>query len=257
MTFVHARNLGAFVLLYKTLLALVKLTHLSTMSAHDCASAAPCSCKCGGGGAQGRIAHAAAGRPLTTPAGTPAEAWHALLAGWSSSQTHAPRCTPPARLREFRPRCPSDHAVMYSDGCGAPPSIEASAAAAGTQRCSGLHSPAKRREGCPPQWGLGTGGDWGGWSGGRIGGMLVWSKYSSVNEQARDAAPRAMKGRAAREGTRGEGKARARGLAAGKGVARRGREGEGGTALAAAAGKVVTRRARARSALLSPGHAAG
>eukprot|EP00291_Cryptomonas_curvata_P006367 CAMPEP_0172190362 /NCGR_PEP_ID=MMETSP1050-20130122/23073_1 /TAXON_ID=233186 /ORGANISM="Cryptomonas curvata, Strain CCAP979/52" /LENGTH=157 /DNA_ID=CAMNT_0012865231 /DNA_START=110 /DNA_END=580 /DNA_ORIENTATION=- len=52
MTFVHARNLGAFVLLYKALLAL------------------------------GRIAHAAAGRPLTTPAGTPAEAWHALLAGW-------------------------------------------------------------------------------------------------------------------------------------------------------------------------------
>uniref|UniRef100_A0A6U4LW24 Peroxisomal membrane protein 4 n=2 Tax=Hemiselmis andersenii TaxID=464988 RepID=A0A6U4LW24_HEMAN len=52
MTFVHARNLGGFVLIYKGLLAL------------------------------GRTAHAISGTPLLTPPGTPAEAWHALLAGW-------------------------------------------------------------------------------------------------------------------------------------------------------------------------------
>eukprot|EP00285_Hemiselmis_virescens_P013258 CAMPEP_0173383332 /NCGR_PEP_ID=MMETSP1356-20130122/5884_1 /TAXON_ID=77927 ORGANISM="Hemiselmis virescens, Strain PCC157" /NCGR_SAMPLE_ID=MMETSP1356 /ASSEMBLY_ACC=CAM_ASM_000847 /LENGTH=241 /DNA_ID=CAMNT_0014338137 /DNA_START=29 /DNA_END=754 /DNA_ORIENTATION=- len=52
MTFVHARNLGGFCLVYKGLLAL------------------------------GRALHAASGTPLLTPPGTPAAAWHALLAGW-------------------------------------------------------------------------------------------------------------------------------------------------------------------------------
>ena len=52
MTFVHARNLGGFVLIYKALL---------------------------GGG---RLLHLLTGAPVTTPPGTPAAAWHALLAGW-------------------------------------------------------------------------------------------------------------------------------------------------------------------------------
>ncbi len=43
------------------------------------------------------------------------------------------------------------------------------------------------------------------WGGCRIGGMLVWSKYSSVNEQARAAA-----------GARAQGRARAHGRDAGK-----------------------------------------
>ena len=51
MTFVHARNLGGFVFIYKALLGL------------------------------GRILHNLAGIRPSTPPGTPAAAWHALLAG--------------------------------------------------------------------------------------------------------------------------------------------------------------------------------
>lgn len=52
MSFVHARNLGGFVLIYKAILG------------------------------AGRILHAVLGLKMGTAPGTPAAAWHALLAGW-------------------------------------------------------------------------------------------------------------------------------------------------------------------------------
>ncbi|KAJ1488545.1 hypothetical protein T484DRAFT_1782750 [Baffinella frigidus] len=56
MSFAHARNLGAFVLIYKGIISLL------------------------------RALHEAAGLPVRSPPGRPAEGWHALLAGWIGGQ---------------------------------------------------------------------------------------------------------------------------------------------------------------------------